>query len=128
MTNTPSGCRWCGVAHRDHMQRWTKTAGWHHWDPPTNAQILARMLARRTALLIAPKPQYHATTAWDPAPDGESADPYCADCATPACVRWSRIQARLNHHRWGAPYRTKHGLNATTGAGSWGGDDTNLPF
>ena len=124
----PNGCHHCGINQRDHMQRWTKPAGWHQWTPPTDAQILARMRARRTARLTAPKPKYHATTGWDPAPDGESADPYCADCATPACFRWSRIQARLNHHRWGAPYRTKHSLNATAGGGGWGGDDTNLPF
>jgi len=125
----PNGCRFCGIDQRDHMQRWSKSIGWHQWDQPTNAQILARMRARRAARLNAEPTKYHATTGWDPAPDGESADPYCADCKTPACFRWSRIQARLDHQRWGIGYRTKHPLNATASrAGGWGGDDTNLPF
>lgn len=124
----PNGCLHCGIDQQDHMQRWTKTAGWHQWTAPTNAQILARMQARRTARLTAEPPKYHAVTGWAPTSDGESADPYCADCATPVCFRWSRIQARLDHIRWGIPYRTKHSLNATAATASWGGDDTNLPF
>jgi hypothetical protein len=44
---TPSGCRWCGIDKRDHLQRWTKRAGWHTWEPPTIAQRKARILARR---------------------------------------------------------------------------------
>lgn len=44
---TPSGCRHCGVAHRDHMQRYTGAAGWHRYAPPTTDQIKARMLSRR---------------------------------------------------------------------------------
>lgn len=45
----PSACRWCPHEKRDHMQRWTKTVGWHQWTQPTQDQIKARMLARRTA-------------------------------------------------------------------------------
>lgn len=45
---TPSSCRHCGIEQRGHCHRWTSTAGWHQWTPPTNAQIKARMLARRT--------------------------------------------------------------------------------
>lgn len=44
----PSGCRWCGLAQRDHFQRWTRAAGWHGWTPPTPEQIKQRMKARRT--------------------------------------------------------------------------------
>jgi hypothetical protein len=43
----PSGCRWCGWERRTHAQTWTGSASWHIWARPTQAQILARMLARR---------------------------------------------------------------------------------
>jgi hypothetical protein len=51
MTNRePSGCRYCGVAEREHMQRWTPPSkggpGWHQHTPPTQDQIKARMTAR----------------------------------------------------------------------------------
>ncbi|RCG27386.1 hypothetical protein DQ384_26105 [Sphaerisporangium album] len=46
---TPSGCRWCGVAKHDHLQRWTAQAGWHTWAPPTQEQIKTRMRARAAA-------------------------------------------------------------------------------
>lgn len=45
----PSACHWCGIARRDHMQQWKPPVGWHKWEPPTQAQIKARMLARRAA-------------------------------------------------------------------------------
>jgi hypothetical protein len=48
MTTAPSACRHCGIPEREHMQRWTKAAGWHKYTPPTNDQIKARMRARRT--------------------------------------------------------------------------------
>ncbi|MEV1168573.1 hypothetical protein [Nonomuraea sp. NPDC049784] len=44
----PNGCRWCGLAQRDHFQRWTPAAGWHGWTPPTQEQIKQRMKGRRT--------------------------------------------------------------------------------
>lgn len=44
----PSACRFCGVAAREHMQRWSPEAGWHTWTAPTSEQIKGRMLARRT--------------------------------------------------------------------------------
>lgn len=47
MTAEPSACRACGIPERDHMQRWTQTAGWHQWLPPTQEQIKTRMHARR---------------------------------------------------------------------------------
>jgi hypothetical protein len=43
----PDGCRWCGVAEREHCGRWTNGAGWHQWTQPTSTQRLARMRARR---------------------------------------------------------------------------------
>ncbi|GAA2457115.1 hypothetical protein [Streptomyces macrosporus] len=43
----PSGCRWCGVEEREHMQRWKSSVGWHQWAAPTDEQRKARMLARR---------------------------------------------------------------------------------
>ncbi|WP_224273971.1 hypothetical protein [Streptomyces sp. LS1784] len=45
----PNGCGVCGVPPREHMQLWKLPAGWHQWSPPSNAQILARMQARRAA-------------------------------------------------------------------------------
>ncbi|RKN61908.1 hypothetical protein D7231_32065 [Streptomyces klenkii] len=49
----PSGCRWCGIPKRPHARRWTAAAGWHAWQAPTDAQILARMRARRARRLAA---------------------------------------------------------------------------
>lgn len=49
----PSACRWCRVPKPEHMQRWTPPSaggpGWHQWEQPTDAQILARMKGRRAA-------------------------------------------------------------------------------
>lgn len=45
----PAACRWCGIDQRDHMQRWKPPVGWHQHEAPTQAQIKARMLARRTS-------------------------------------------------------------------------------
>lgn len=45
----PNGCRWCGIDQRGHARQWTDEAGWHAWEPPTPAQRLARMQARRNA-------------------------------------------------------------------------------
>ena len=122
----PNGCHICGLDERPHMQRWSNPAGWHKWTPPTDAQIKQRMQDRRLARLTAPPAQYHATTAWDPAPDGESADPYCADCKTPVCHRWARIQTHLDQIRYGIRHRTKHPLNPV--AAGWGDDNPNWPF
>jgi hypothetical protein len=47
---TPNGCRWCGTDPQRHYgQHWVPSVGWHTWTQPTNAQILARMKARRVA-------------------------------------------------------------------------------
>ena len=100
------GCRWCGITKHEHYRRWSRTIGWHTWTRLTDRQILARMLARRNARLNAVPAVYHATTAWAPDLTGESADPYCADCKTDYCPRWTRIQTRLDQQRWGLPRHT----------------------
>lgn len=48
-TAEPSACGHCGIPSRVHYRQWTKAAGWHQWTPPSNAQTLARMTARRAA-------------------------------------------------------------------------------
>ncbi|MFK0063416.1 hypothetical protein ACIQTN_29825 [Streptomyces werraensis] len=45
----PFGCRWCGIHPAEHRARRTAAAGLHTWERPTDAQILARMRARRVA-------------------------------------------------------------------------------
>lgn len=46
---TPFGCRWCGIEESGHGRRWMPGHGMHSWERPTEAQIKARMLARRNA-------------------------------------------------------------------------------
>jgi hypothetical protein len=48
---TPFGCRWCGINQRSHPfgPTWMRGRGMHQWEQPTQAQIKARMLARRNA-------------------------------------------------------------------------------
>lgn len=46
-TPTPFGCRWCGYERRSHGQLFLPRRGFHAWVQPTQAQIKARMLARR---------------------------------------------------------------------------------
>ncbi|MEU0836097.1 hypothetical protein [Streptomyces sp. NPDC005969] len=100
---SPNSCQHCGVDEREHMRRWKPAVGWHAWTPPTQDQIKARMLARRTARLDAPAPQYHATTAehleWSYASDTPMPSEYCADCGDPECARWIRTQERLDEQR-----------------------------
>jgi hypothetical protein len=43
----PNACTWCDIGQREHLQRWTRSAGWHTWAAPTDEQRLERMLARR---------------------------------------------------------------------------------
>lgn len=49
----PSACRWCGIPKRGHFQQWSPPSkggpGWHKWEHPSQAQVKARMLARRAA-------------------------------------------------------------------------------
>ncbi|SEO82793.1 hypothetical protein [Actinacidiphila rubida] len=44
---TPFGCRWCGTPQHHHGRQYLRGRGMHGWEQPTNAQILARMQARR---------------------------------------------------------------------------------
>lgn len=44
---SPSGCRWCGIDQREHLNRWRSPIGWHKWTPPTLEQRKERMFARR---------------------------------------------------------------------------------
>lgn len=112
------GCRWCGVITKyEHAQRWCAEAGWHKWTPLTQEQIKARMLARRAARLSAEPPKYHATTGWAADHTGEEGIPYCADCKTDSCPRWSRIQTRLDQQRFGLPRRVRRSRKT----GGWGG-------
>lgn len=46
---TPFGCRWCGTDRAGHGRRWMAGHGLHGWQQPTQAQMKARMLARRAA-------------------------------------------------------------------------------
>lgn len=49
----PSACTWCGIARRGHARQYADAVGWHGWVRPTDAQILARMKARRLAVTVA---------------------------------------------------------------------------
>lgn len=92
----PFGCRWCGTPQYHHGRSYNAGAGMHGWERPTNAQILARMRARRAARITAPAPRYHATTRWTGIP-GDPEDPgyeLCADCGTETCAQYLRIQQR----------------------------------
>ncbi|MCU1668390.1 MAG: hypothetical protein JWP40_1317 [Blastococcus sp.] len=46
---TPYGCRWCGEKRGHHGRQYLRSKGIHGWERPTEAQILARMRARRRA-------------------------------------------------------------------------------
>jgi hypothetical protein len=48
-TPPPSGCRWCGRDQYNHGCWYVPRRGFHTWVQPTQAQIKARMLARRNA-------------------------------------------------------------------------------
>lgn len=54
---TPDGCRHCGDERHHHGLQSAPSAGLHAWEPPTSAQRLERMRARREA---AGKPNYRA--------------------------------------------------------------------
>ena len=118
---TPGGCRWCGLEQYGHMQWWLPGRGFHRWTQPTQAQIKARMLARRQARLAAEPARYHAKTDWtgtqvDPEDPG---DEMCADCRSPQCPRWLRIQRRLDQQRWRTAMAD--GTPDATASGGWGG-------
>lgn len=98
----PYGCSWCGDEARHHGSQWAPVIGFHQWIEPDQVLVLDRMIRRRAARLAAMPEKFHATTGWAPGPDGESADPYCADCGDEGCPRWWRVHYRL----WGIPRRT----------------------
>lgn len=118
--DSPYGCSWCGGERHHHGSQWAPITGLHKWTAPTQEQILARMRARRAERLAANPAVYHATTGWDPEPNGESAVPCCADCME-VCFRWERIRARLHRQRWQlSPVKAGK-------PGGWGGD-ASWPF
>ena len=45
----PNGCAHCGEPGLNHGRQWLPGIGWHAWTPPTDAQRLDRMQARRRA-------------------------------------------------------------------------------
>jgi hypothetical protein len=45
----PDGCALCGIEKRSHYTRYWPSPGPHRWTPPTDAQRLERMQARRVA-------------------------------------------------------------------------------
>jgi len=116
--DSPYGCRWCGDEQHHHGHQWAVIIGMHPWMEPDQAMVLERMKRRRAARLAVLPLVFHATTAWADDGSGESADPYCADCKTPVCHRWSRIQARLDEIRWGIPRRARNARK--TAGGGWG--------
>jgi hypothetical protein len=95
----PFGCRWCGTPRHHHGRSYLRGRDVHGWEQPMQGQILARMLARRTARLNSESTLYHAVTGWSADMTGESADPYCADCKTDGCRQWMRTQDRLDRRR-----------------------------
>jgi len=92
----------------------------HQWIQPSQAMVLERMTRRRASRLAAVPPVFHAVTDWSSDCTGEEGIPYCADCKTDACPRWSRIQTRLDQQRFGLPRRVRRRRKAV-GAG-WGAD------
>jgi hypothetical protein len=94
----------------------------HTWERPTNAQILARMKARRSARLNAEPPKYHATTIWTGTAGNPDDEGYalCADCRSDACPQYQRIQTRLAIHMTDPAAQTRHSHR-------WGAD-ADMPF
>ncbi len=117
---TPFGCRWCGTDQHGHGHTWTPSVGMHAWERPTNAQILARMQARRHTRLIATPVAYHALTRYSGTAGNPDDEGYalCGDCGTDACPQYQRIQTRLARS-WTSPA-------AQVGNGGWGASP--LPF
>jgi hypothetical protein len=113
----PFGCTYCGDEQHHHGSQWAPIIGMHQWMEPTQVEILERMRRRRANRLNAEPTKYHATTGWEADLTGESADPYCADCKTDGCLRWMRIQERLDEQRWGIA------RNPRKVSSGWAGDE-----
>lgn len=118
----PYGCRWCGDEQHHHGEQWAPIIGMHSWLEPSQAMILERMRRRRAARQTTIPPLLHVTTGWHVALDGESADPYCADCGRESCPRWTRIQLRLDQIRFGLPRRTRRTRKTADAGAGWGGE------
>ncbi len=69
---TPGGCRWCGLEEYGHRQWWLPGRGFHKWAQPTQAQIKARMVARRNAR----KAVCRCVEPWQQQPLAPVVDPY----------------------------------------------------
>jgi hypothetical protein len=83
---TPFGCRWCGIARGwDHCQLWIPGRGFHVWQQPTQAQIKARMLARRNAR----KAVCRCVEPWEQQPFAPVVDPY--RCEAEHCRMHDRL-------------------------------------
>ncbi|MFF7953914.1 hypothetical protein [Streptomyces griseorubiginosus] len=110
----PSGCRWCCVDEREHIQRRQSSAGCHTWERPADVQILARMRARSAASITAPATLYHVATAeattWSYISDAPVTDEFCADCGDPECNRWIRTQERIEVRKDGLRLQRKASL------------------
>lgn len=48
-TDSPNGCKWCGIEERSHYRRWKPPTGLHLWEAPTDEQRKNRMTTRRLA-------------------------------------------------------------------------------
>lgn len=119
---SPYGCRWCGIEQRHHGRQWAPIIQMHPWMEPDQPMIRERMWRRLEVRIDAEPPKYHATTAWAPDHTGEEGIPFCADCKTDVCHRWSRIQTRLDQQRFDLPRRVRRSRKALASAGGWGGD------
>jgi hypothetical protein len=94
----PSACTWCGIARRGHGRQFADAAGWHEWERPSDAQVLARMKARRLALTVArvgalpvpvgPEAQPELALPWaHEMPDGDLSG-FLDDLVSAALNRW----------------------------------------
>ncbi|MGW1468491.1 hypothetical protein ACWCPT_29615 [Streptomyces sp. NPDC002308] len=103
---SPNGCHHCGVEKDTHMGpwvppvgwQWGKPTGWHQWERPTNAQILARMRARRANRAPRPVTIRDRMRTVHAAAYGME-DPICATCHRTDCPRYWRLHDRIDQQR-----------------------------
>lgn len=82
----PNACRWCGIEQGRHGEAHSEAVGWHVWTPPTDVQILDRMLARR-----------ERRRGWGRPPN---ACRWCGIEDRSHAGRWNRV---VGWHQWCAP-------------------------
>lgn len=83
---SPFGCRWCGIAQGwAHCRLWIPGRGFHGWVQPTQAQILARMVARRAAR----KAVCRCVEPWEQRKFGPVVDPW--KCEAEHCRMHDRL-------------------------------------